>query len=67
MRAIALRTKTVLTALTGAGVLALGTAAAVPAAGVQDAVVRIASELSGHQGQGGPAMADDQNPRLAHS
>lgn len=67
MRTIALRTKTVLTALTGAGVLALGTAAAVPATGVQDAVVRIASDLSGHQGQVGPALADDRDPMGLHS
>ncbi|MFJ9869339.1 hypothetical protein [Streptomyces sp. NPDC101165] len=66
MRAIALRTKTVLTALTGAGVLALGTAAAVPATGVQDAVVRIASGLSGHQAQSGPALADERPPGLVH-
>ncbi|MFF8429792.1 hypothetical protein ACF07Y_32525 [Streptomyces sp. NPDC016566] len=66
MRAIALRTKTVLTALTGAGVLALGTSAAVPATGVQDAVVRIASGLSGHQAHSGPSLADEREPKLVH-
>ncbi|WP_167377741.1 hypothetical protein [Streptomyces malaysiense] len=34
MRSIALRTKTVLAALAGVGVLALGTAAALPATGL---------------------------------
>ncbi|MFF5018474.1 hypothetical protein [Streptomyces sp. NPDC001165] len=64
MRSVALRTKTVLTALTGAGVRALGTAAAVPATGVQNALVHIVSGL-GDQGQFGPVMADEREPRLA--
>ncbi|MFE1312255.1 hypothetical protein [Streptomyces sp. NPDC058755] len=64
MRAIALRTKTVLTALTGAGVLALGTAAAVPATGVEHALVHIASGLTGHQAQSGPTLADERPPGL---
>ncbi|MFJ9814138.1 hypothetical protein ACIRU3_02505 [Streptomyces sp. NPDC101151] len=62
MRSIALRTKTALTALTGAGVLALGTTAALPATGVQDALVRIASGLSGHQAQSAPVLANGQGP-----
>ena len=64
MRTIALRTKTALTALTGAGILALGTAAAVPATGVQDALVHIVSGVSGHQADSGPAVADEREPRL---
>ncbi|MEU9988965.1 hypothetical protein AB0E10_19630 [Streptomyces sp. NPDC048045] len=62
MRTNALRTKTVLAALTGAGVLALGTAAAVPATGVQDALVRVTSDFSGHQAHSGPALANGQGP-----
>ncbi|MCZ0987586.1 hypothetical protein [Streptomyces diastatochromogenes] len=64
MRTIALRTKTALTALTGAGVLTLGIAAAVPATGVQDALVHIVSGVSGGQGQSGPALADERPPGL---
>ncbi|MEU6278707.1 hypothetical protein [Streptomyces sp. NPDC047028] len=60
MRTIALRTKTVLAALTGAGVLALGTAAAVPATGVADALVHIAS--GGVQGHDAPVLANGQGP-----
>ncbi|KUM96830.1 hypothetical protein AQI88_10080 [Streptomyces cellostaticus] len=63
MRTIALRTKTVLAALTGAGVLALGTAAAVPASGVQDALVRVTSDVSGHQVHSGAVLADERGPR----
>ncbi|MGW4435778.1 hypothetical protein ACWELO_08455 [Streptomyces sp. NPDC004596] len=61
MRTIALRTKTVLAALTGAGVLALGTAAAVPASGVQDALVRVASGFTLHQADA-PALANGHGP-----
>ncbi|MFF7974562.1 hypothetical protein [Streptomyces sp. NPDC007905] len=64
MRTIALRTNTVLAALTGAGVLALGTAAAVPATGVQDALVHVASGLSVPQAHSGPALADERGPRV---
>ncbi|WP_129307532.1 hypothetical protein [Streptomyces sp. L2] len=62
MRTIALRTKTVLAALTGAGVLALGTAAAVPATGVADALVHIAS--GGVQGHTSQVLADEREPHL---
>lgn len=62
MRTIALRTKTVLAALTGAGVLALGTAAAVPATGVADALVHIAS--GGAHGHAGQVVADEREPHL---
>ncbi|MFE3638842.1 hypothetical protein [Streptomyces sp. NPDC059168] len=61
MRTIALRTKTVLAALTGAGVLALGTAAAVPAAGVQDALAHVAAGLAGYQTDA-PALANGHGP-----
>ncbi|MER6036442.1 MULTISPECIES: hypothetical protein [unclassified Streptomyces] len=57
---IALRTKTVLAALTGAGVLALGTAAAVPATGVQNALVHVAG-FAGHQADA-PALANGHGP-----
>ncbi|MFE1881753.1 hypothetical protein [Streptomyces diastatochromogenes] len=66
MRTIALRTKTALTALTGAGVLALGIAAAVPATGVQDTLAHVVSDLSGHQAQSAPALADERPPGLVH-
>ncbi|MGW1806356.1 hypothetical protein [Streptomyces sp. NPDC002078] len=62
MRTIALRTKTVLAALTGAGVLALGTICTVPAAGVEQGLAHIASALSGHPAHTGPALADDHPP-----
>ncbi|MFF3917677.1 hypothetical protein ACFYZB_30105 [Streptomyces sp. NPDC001852] len=62
MHSIALRTKTVLVTLTGAGVIALGTAAAVPAAGVQNELARVAAGLTGHQAHPGPALADDRDP-----
>lgn len=62
MRITALRTKTVLAALIGAGVLALGTAAAVPGTGVEGALVHAASDLSGHQAQSGPVLANGQGP-----
>lgn len=67
MRTIALRTKTVLAALTGAGVLALGTAAAVPASGVRDGLVHIASGLSGHPARSGVVLADERQPGAVHS
>ncbi|MEU1402486.1 hypothetical protein ABZ471_08975 [Streptomyces sp. NPDC005728] len=67
MRAIALRTKTALTALTGAGVLTLGTAAAVPATGVQHALVHLTSGRTGHQAPSGPILADEREPKLAGS
>jgi hypothetical protein len=62
MRTIALRTKTVLAALTGAGVLALGTAAAVPATGVADALVHIASGGAG--GHASQVLADEHGPGI---
>ncbi|MEU5532721.1 hypothetical protein [Streptomyces sp. NPDC020362] len=67
MRTTALRTKTVLAAFTGAGVLALGTTAAVPATGVHDALVRVASDFSGQQTHSGPALADEREPKLVHA
>ena len=67
MRSIALRTKTVLTALTGAGILALGTAAAVPATGVQDTLGHVVSHLSGHPAHSGAVVAEGQGPGLVHS
>ncbi|MFS4097726.1 hypothetical protein [Streptomyces sp. AF1A] len=60
MRSTASRTKTVLVALTGTGVLALG--AAVPAAGVSGPLVRVAADLTGHPAHPGPALADDRDP-----
>ncbi|MEU6092563.1 hypothetical protein ABZ865_38470 [Streptomyces sp. NPDC047085] len=66
MRTIALRTKTALAAFTGAGVLALGVAAAVPSTGTQNALMRFASDLSGHQAHSGPALADERPPGLVH-
>ncbi|MEU2929590.1 hypothetical protein AB0D42_13985 [Streptomyces sp. NPDC048304] len=62
MRSIASRTKTVLVALTGTGVIALGAAAAVPAAGVPGPLVRVAADLTGHPAHPGPALADDRDP-----
>ncbi|WP_369391194.1 hypothetical protein AB5J72_28785 [Streptomyces sp. CG1] len=73
MRTIALRTKTVLAALAGAGVLTLGSAAAGPAAALEHDLVQIASDLSGHGTHGtgtphtGRALADDKPPALVHS
>ena len=64
MRTIALRTKTVLAALTGAGVLALGIATAVPATGVAGALVHVAS--SGAGGHAGVVLADDKTPSVVH-
>ncbi|MFH8339046.1 hypothetical protein [Streptomyces sp. AM6-12] len=61
MRSIALRTKTVLAALTGAGVLALGAAAALPATGLHQAVVQ------GTSSHAGSILADDRGPGLVHS
>lgn len=63
MRTFALRTKTVLVALTGAGVLTLGFAAAAPSTGVEQYLAHIASGLS-PQAQSGPVLADDHGPRL---
>jgi len=62
MRAITLRTKTVLAALAGAGVLALGTAAAVPATGLHQALVH--GNGSSHSRS---VLADDRGPGLVHS
>lgn len=67
MRTTTLRTKTVLAALTGAGVLALGTAAALPATGMQDALVRVTSDFSGQQAHSGAVLADDRQPSLTHA
>ncbi|ANP48771.1 hypothetical protein J2Z21_007070 [Streptomyces griseochromogenes] len=66
MRTTALRTKTVLAALTGAGVLALGTAAAVPATGAERTLVHVASDPSGHRADSGTVLADDQMPGRLH-
>jgi hypothetical protein len=66
MRTITLRTKTVLAALAGAGVLALGTAAAVPTTGLHQAVVRDAAALPGLHAHSGPALADDRGPGVVH-
>ena len=66
MRTIALRTKTVLAALAGAGVIALGTAAAVPGTGVERDLAHFASALpGGQQPHSGPALADDKTPGMA--
>ncbi|MBV2355020.1 hypothetical protein KUM39_11690 [Streptomyces sp. J2-1] len=62
MRAIALRTKTALAVLAGAGVLALGTAT-VPAAGAQDALAHLTSVLSGGHTS---VLADDRTPSVIH-
>ncbi|MET8584054.1 hypothetical protein ABZX39_24720 [Streptomyces collinus] len=67
MRTITLRTKTVLAALAGAGVLSLGTAAAVPATGVQDALVHIASGTTGSHSHSVSFLADDREPTLIHA
>ncbi|TWV39955.1 hypothetical protein FRZ03_22845 [Streptomyces misionensis] len=61
MRAITLRTKTVLAALAGAGILALGTAAAVPATGLHQALVH------GNSSHSRSVLADDRGPGLVHS
>jgi hypothetical protein len=67
MRSIALRTKTALTALAGAGVLTLGIAAAGPANGVGRDLAQVTAGLSGSHTASGPVLADDQNPRaLGH-
>ncbi|MDO0926342.1 hypothetical protein QQY24_13245 [Streptomyces sp. TG1A-8] len=62
MRTFALRTKTVLAALTGVGVLALGAATAVPATGVQHTLMHIASGLTGQDAHSGRVLADDRMP-----
>ncbi|MFR9789725.1 hypothetical protein ACL07V_13800 [Streptomyces sp. MB22_4] len=61
MRSIALRTKTVLAALAGAGVLTLGAAAALPATGLHQAVVH------GADGHPGTVLADDRGPGVVGS
>ncbi|MEU8695143.1 hypothetical protein [Streptomyces sp. NPDC048665] len=63
MRSIALRTKTALTALAGAGVLTLGIAASGPANDVGRDLAHVAAGLSGEHAASGPVLADDQNPR----
>ncbi|MEV7686627.1 hypothetical protein ACFW1F_15485 [Streptomyces bungoensis] len=63
MRTFALRTKTVLVALTGAGVMALGITAAAPSTGVEQYLAHLASGLS-PQAQSGPVLADDHGPRI---
>ncbi|MEV5876928.1 hypothetical protein AB0L75_22355 [Streptomyces sp. NPDC052101] len=55
MRTIALRTKTVLATLTGAGVLTLGITAGTAAA-VEHGLVHMATSHTG------PALADDKPP-----
>ncbi|MGW4565006.1 hypothetical protein ACWEN3_22170 [Streptomyces sp. NPDC004561] len=67
MRTIALRTKTVLAALAGAGILALGTAATVPTTGLHQALVRDTAGLTGLHTHSGPVLADDRGPGLVHS
>ncbi|KOV70755.1 hypothetical protein [Streptomyces sp. MMG1121] len=63
MRSIALRTKTALTALAGAGVLTLGIATAAPANGVERDLTHLAARLPGEQVKSGPVLADERDPR----
>ncbi|MEU8975481.1 hypothetical protein AB0D11_40785 [Streptomyces monashensis] len=63
MRSIALRTKTALTALAGAGVLTLGIASADPANGVGHDLAQITAGLPGSHTAAGTVLADERDPR----